>query len=105
MSVRLTSRMGELSAEVEGKAGKVIRKGALDILAESHNAVPVKTGHLKSTGHTVDVGPMRSEIRYDADYALYVEEGTRHMRAQPFLMPAFDHVKPMVMAALGALIK
>jgi HK97 gp10 family phage protein len=48
---------------------------------------------------------MRSEIRYDADYALYVEEGTRHMRAQPFLMPAFDHVKPMVMAALKALVK
>jgi HK97 gp10 family phage protein len=105
MSVHLTSRIGELSAEVEQKTGMVIRKGALDILSESHDDVPVKTGHLKSTGHIVEVSPTRAEIRYDADYALYVEEGTRHMRAQPFLKPAFDHVEPMVMAAIKALVK
>lgn len=48
-------------------------KIALEILDRAQAKVPVDTGFLKSTGKVVQVED-GFEVRYDADYAIYVHE-------------------------------
>jgi HK97 gp10 family phage protein len=104
MSVTYKSDIPAIVAGMEAKADQIVRKAAMDILSDSHQRVPVKTGHLKSTGNVQNTGPARAEIGYDADYAQFVEEGTRHQHAQPFLRPAFDRVAPLFLAAFKKLV-
>jgi len=50
-------------------------------------ACPVDTGHLReSLEHEVQDDTLR--VGSNVKYAVYVEEGTRHMHAQPYLRPA-----------------
>lgn len=104
MSVLFSTRIPAMIAGSELKASQILRKGALDILSDSHNRVKVVTGHLQSTGNVVTVDPLHVEVRYDANYALWVEEGTRNQRAQPYLRPAFDAVVPAIEAAFKAML-
>lgn len=59
--------------------------------ATARQIVPVDTGFLRSTiYHKVDPDGLTLELGAMADYALYVEMGTRFMAAEPYLRPAFD---------------
>lgn len=66
---------------LDGKDVKLIVQGltmrslkiALEILDRAQAKVPVDTGFLKSTGKVVQVED-GFEVRYDADYAIYVHE-------------------------------
>jgi len=66
---------------LDGKDVKLIVHGitmrslkiALEILDRAQAKVPVDTGFLKSTGKVVQVED-GFEVRYDADYAIYVHE-------------------------------
>lgn len=65
------------------------------LVAEGYakRACPVDTGRLRnSITHIVDEGTRHVIIGTDVEYAAYVELGTRHQKAQPFLKPAAnDH--------------
>jgi HK97 gp10 family phage protein len=90
-SVQLRGNIRELLEEHYGPA----------IVADAQDGCPVDTGKLKASIHQVmrDDG-MAVQIHADAKavgwdgeekdytYAGYVEEGTRHMAAQPYLRPA-----------------
>ena len=124
MSMTLDNRIPVISAGSEEKASQLLRKAALDILADSHPRVPVSPstpagprggkahtgGHLKSSGFVTETGPLQVEVGYDADYALWVEIG-HHAHGtgtwvppQPFLRPAFDTVVPAMLEAFKGLI-
>lgn len=52
------------------------------------------TGNLRrSIGLEITDGGMTADVTPTAEYAAYVELGTRHMEAQPYLKPAFDEQK------------
>lgn len=52
------------------------------------------TGNLKrSIGLEITGGGFTAEVEPKAEYAPYVELGTRFMEAQPYLKPAFDEQK------------
>lgn len=52
------------------------------------------TGNLRrSIGLNITDGGMTAEVEPTAEYAPYVELGTRFMKAQPYLKPAFDDQK------------
>lgn len=54
--------------------------------------VVVRTGYLRSTiGHRM-LAPLEGELFAEADYAIFVEEGTRYMEARPFLRPAMENL-------------
>lgn len=65
------------------------------LVAEGYakRACPVDTGRLRnSITHIVDEGTRHVVIGTNVEYAPYVELGTRHQKAQPFLKPAAgDH--------------
>lgn len=93
---------------LDGKDVKLIVHGltmrslkiALEILDRAQAKVPVDTGFLKSTGKVVQVED-GFEVRYDADYAIYVHENleAQHPRGgqAKFLEDAFYEVMSEVM--------
>lgn len=106
---------------------RLVRKAAFDIEGHAKLYAAVDTGFMRSAiyvvtssetdyGHGVNgddgellpqVDPPSDELEAyvaaGADYSEYVEHGTRHMAAQPFMAPAADAVRPGVQAAAAKL--
>lgn len=73
---------------------KVVRHNGAEMQAKAQQKAPVDTGYLKrSIGLEFTDGGMSAEVEPTADYAPYVELGTRFMEAQPYLGPAFNEQK------------
>ena len=82
-----------------------VRKHGAEMQTKAQQNAPVGTpestgipgyigGTLKrSIGIDITDGGMAAEVEPTADYAPYVELGTRFMEAQPYLKPAFDEQK------------
>jgi HK97 gp10 family phage protein len=68
---------------------------AVSIEAAAKRICPVDTGRLRgSITHEVNASPGKIEGRVgsNVEYAAYVELGTRHTPAQPYLRPALQAV-------------
>ena len=73
---------------------KVVRHNGAEMQAKAQQNAQVDTGTLKrSIGIEITDGGMTAEVEPTADYAPYVELGTRFMEAQPYLGPAFNEQK------------
>lgn len=82
-----------------------VRKHGAEMQTKAQRNAPVGTpestgipgyvgGTLKrSIGLEITDGGMSAEVEPTAEYAPYVELGTRFMEAQPYLKPAFDEQK------------
>ena len=69
------------------------------VFDESQILVPVKTGFLKSTGHTEISQTEKSvtgSVIYDAEYASHVEFGTSRMGSRSYLRAALDTTRDTV---------
>ena len=67
---------------------------------------PVDTGNLKrSIKLSVENGGMRAKVEAEAEYAPYVEYGTRLMNAQPYLTPSFNEQKVKFQNDIDKLMK
>ena len=73
---------------------KKVRQHGGQLQEKAMRNAPVDTGFLKQHIN-LDIGDsgMSAEVDPTADYAPYVEYGTRFMEAQPYLKPAFDDQK------------
>lgn len=70
---------------------RIVRQNGAQMQARSQQNAPVDTGHLKrSIGLEIRDAGLTAEVEPTADYAPYVELGTRFMKAQPYLKPAFE---------------
>ena len=65
--------------------------------------VPVDTGALKNTIFSAKAGNLTYKVTAPQHYAIYVEKGTRKMRAQPYLKPALDAERPKLISNLRKL--
>lgn len=84
---------------------RVVRKNGSELQKKAQKNAPVGTpqstgipgyvgGTLKrSIGLDITDGGMTAEVEPLAEYATYVEYGTRYMNAQPYLKPAFNEQK------------
>ena len=104
---------------------KLIRKCCFDIQAQAMAACPVATGFLKSSiyvltkdtntyGQTQGAGellpqiptpstPLVGYVGVGATYGIWVEMGSKHGPAQPYLMPAAEAALPAFQQAAQAL--
>jgi HK97 gp10 family phage protein len=76
-------------------AGDLLRR-AIQVERAAKRYCPVDTGRLRSSiTHEIstDAKGLLATIGTNVEYAPYVELGTRHMRAQPFLRPAITEGK------------
>lgn len=102
--IRYSTNVPTMIGSANAKANAVLHKGALDLLAMSRQRVPVKTGHLKNNSFA-EAGDLEARVVFAADYAYFVEGGTRKMSAQPYLRPSFDVVAPQVLKALRVVMQ
>ena len=68
---------------------------AADVKALARQLVPVRSGHLRSSIYA-KIREWGAEIGAEATYALFVELGTRYMRARPYLYPAIQAYLPQL---------
>jgi HK97 gp10 family phage protein len=73
--------------ELDSAQTSMLRRLGVDILGDMQAMAPVDTGRLRDSLHA-DVDGDTLRIASDADYAAYVELGTRDHAPQPFMRPA-----------------
>lgn len=121
----------ELAAALRDAVSQAVRKAAFDIQKTAAENAPVDTGFLKNSIYTVtstastygqgassgdgppgnslleEVAPPTSSteavVAVGANYGVYVELGTAHAPAQPYLIPAAEAEAPKLTAALSRL--
>jgi HK97 gp10 family phage protein len=72
---------------------------AAEVKASARQRVPVKTGNLRSSIYS-KISEWVAEVGAEAAYAMFVELGTRYMRARPFLYPAVQEELPRLEAII-----
>ena len=83
----------EVSLAIKQAIRSALREIGERAVGDATDIVPVRTGNLRqSIGYSSDDSQVI--IGSDVPYASYVEEGTRRMRARPYLRPAMtDHLE------------
>lgn len=114
MSFQLKSNIGQVSSEIQRRAGKAVERTAL--FAESHiklgmaeekhgreygnhvasapgESPAMDTGFLaNSVGHEM-TGETSAIVGAGAEYAVHLEFGTVHIAPRPYFAPAFEAAK------------
>lgn len=91
--VKLIRKSGDINALARKQRAKVsaaLAESAQVAASLARQVVPVKTGYLKSTIFVSQEGELRFEIGASAPYASYIELGTVHQEAQPFIRPSVE---------------
>lgn len=96
---RIPAAMAAFPGAVDGIVGKV----AADMMRDSQSRAPYDTGNLRGSHYFRKAGTATYEVGANAPYTLYVELGTRKMRAQPFLIPAWVAARYRLVQALRRL--
>ena len=76
---------------------------AEDVKTEAMQRAPVKTGHLRGSIYAL-VKDWVVNIGAEATYALFVELGTRILRARPYLYPSIQQYLPQLEQAISEAI-
>lgn len=79
-------------ARIQAEAARVVAQVVDEIAEDARRLAPVDTGALRSS---ISAEPSTGRVTASSDHAAYVELGTRHMRAQPFLRPATYRKRPV----------
>lgn len=93
---KLIREMSEVTkAEFESEVKEAVRRNGAEMQQKAQRLVPVDTGNLKrSITLSVVDGGLTAEVETTANYATFVEYGTRFMGAQPYMRPSFDQQEP-----------
>ena len=100
LEAKLTKNM-DLSA-----VKTVVKKNGAEMQKKAMEEAPVLTHHLqKSIMLEITDGGKTAEVESTAEYGAYVELGTRFMKAQPYLKPAFEEQKEKFKADMKELVR
>lgn len=91
---------------------EAIGRSIFKLKGESMRNTPVRTGRLRAS-HQTRFRPLFGELKPTAYYAIYVHDGTRYMKARPFLANAVksenseiqDNFKRAVQKTLDSIAK
>lgn len=104
----MARRLGNAPDRMVQGVRQATGKTTLDTLADSRRNAPVDTAYLRNSGSVhIEPGgpttPVVGEVRFGADYARHVEDGTENMAPRPYLRPAMEKHAPAWEQALGQL--
>lgn len=88
------------------KVKATVKKNGVQLQKTAQKNAPIDTGNLrqKITLEITD-GGKTAEVESTAEYGAYVELGTRFMKAQPYLKPAFEEQKEKFKADMKELVR
>lgn len=90
-------------AAMPRKVEMAVAKSAHDMLRDAKSRAAVDTGAMRASGFAHSAGAFTWMVGFSASYTLFVELGTRYMRAQPFIVPAWVAARYRLMQALSRL--
>ena len=107
MATRIThtSRIPQLRAALPGNVERVVERTTFAIEGRAKQAAPVDTGTLRNSIQGSIIGAHEGEVAVGAEYGIYVEYGTVHQAAQPYLTPAVEAERGPFLAAVGDALK
>jgi HK97 gp10 family phage protein len=85
--------MERFDSSMQRQVYRYLHSWASDVKAAAMRNAPVRTGYLRSSIYAT-IKDWVAEIGAEATYALFVELGTRRMRAEPYLYPAIQEHLP-----------
>jgi len=95
--------MQRFDSGMQRQVYRFLASWAADVKAAAMRNAPVRTGYLRSSIYAT-IKDWIAEIGAEATYALFVEVGTRRMRAQPYLYPSIqEHLPSLEMNIIGAI--
>ncbi len=110
MAVKLKG-VNELRLALKKKANmdsvkRIVKQNGAELQAKAQRNAPVDTGNLKrSIQLEISEGGLSAKSEAMAEYAPYVEWGTRYMEAQPYMKPAFNDQKEQFRRDMDRLTK
>lgn len=97
---RMVRQLAIKSKQARTATDRQLELSSLRIERGAKTGAPVDTGALKNTIFSAQAGSLTYKVTAPQHYAVYVEKGTRKMRAQPFLKPAIDAERPKLISNL-----
>lgn len=95
VTVRIdVAKLSQLISELPGRAEAIVKGGAEAVQGRAAALAPVDTGALKNSIHTEGRGGLVYWVADGVEYGIYQELGTSRMRAQPFMVPGAEWVRP-----------
>lgn len=100
------AKIDRYDAEVARKVKQAVAGSALNLQRGAKKRCPVDTGTLRNS-IVVDFyqDKLTAEVEARMPYAPFVEHGTRFMRAQPFMFPAWEEERPKFEDAIREAVK
>lgn len=92
---KIIAKLKELGVDANKAIEVALKQSAEIIRAEAARKAPKRTGKLagsmavsEAKNNSIDIGPSK-----EAFYGMFLELGTKKMRARPFLRPSLDEKK------------
>jgi HK97 gp10 family phage protein len=98
------NRIPQIIAGAKPAVDRILAKTAFDTESLAKVYAPVDTGNLMNSIAADKVRDMTWRVTANAEYAIYVELGTRRMDAVPYLEPALRTTWPSAIKAIGKAI-
>ena len=93
----MDSNFGRVYRQLKDNEERALEAIGIFVRGEAQVRCPVDTGNLKnSIDYKVLEAQKKVVIGTNVEYAIYVEKGTRKMRAQPYLTPALEENKKRI---------
>lgn len=102
---KVTQYLGDLPPRLKNALSVGIKKSAFVIEGEAKKKTPrvfdaigpgPSSGILVGSIHTRLLGSLSAEVATRVKYAVYVHQGTRYMRARPFMKKGLDAAKNII---------
>ena len=87
---RYGDKFEQLRQRMPNKANAIVDKHTDSTVDLMRQLSPVDTGAMRDSIEKVSLGPLTLGIRIGVPYFIFVEFGTIHQEAQPFISPAVE---------------
>lgn len=88
---RMIKGLTDIYRNSDSEIGRVVKANTAELQQKEMRSVPVDTGFLKrSILLTMKDNGLTGVVEPTANYASYIEYGTRFMAAQPYVRPNYD---------------
>jgi HK97 gp10 family phage protein len=103
VSYRLVSRIPEIIAKLDPETLQGVRDAADEIVRGAQERVPVDSGALRDAIHVESKGMETRVVAGDSQawYGHIVEHGSTTAPPRPFLIPAYEAVRPSIEEIIG----
>lgn len=89
---RYGTYLNDLPAHIRNAIGVAINKSAYLVERESKLETPVDTGRMRASIFS-DIQPTVARVSPYVNYATFVHEGTRYIKANPFMKRGMDNAQ------------